>query len=274
MCIGSVAVSYFLSDNSKPNIEILNKPTLACNISYNDLLRYAKADDNNLRSFFIEENDLLEIANNKVITYVAIDQSNNVSKKSIDIEVDDDITTYHIETIKPLNAQINQKFVSKDYFVLKNKCGWEIDDTFVVEGVDFNNIGSYDAKIKAKKHLETDVLETIIEVDDFLSPKIVLVSDQVKNYSERYYSNDYFLELIDYIQDDEDDSDDLIGKVISNWQEVLFPTSSGYVDRAGTYTITYRVTDSQGNTGKTTLRLILEKPEPIVVEPEEAGGEE
>ena len=265
LCFASIFLSYFLSDNIKPTIEIINKPTLACGVTYDELLDNATTEDENLKSFFIEEKDLLKIADTKKITYVAIDQSNNVSKKSIDIDVDDDITTYHIETLKPLNVQVKQKFISSDYFTLKNGCGWDIDDYFTVEGADFNKIGSYDIRVKVKKHPETDILQTTVEVDDYLSPKIVLINNQVINKSERYYTDEYFLEQIDHVEDDEDNTDDLLTNVTCNWKEVLLPTDSGYVDKIGTYTITYHVIDSKGNTGKATLRVILEKPEPAVV---------
>ena len=38
------------------------------------------------------------------------------------------------------------------------------------------------------------------------------------------------------------------------------PRNSGLVERGGTYTITYRVTDSDGNTGRATLKLLIEVP--------------
>ena len=41
----------------------------------------------------------------------------------------------------------------------------------------------------------------------------------------------------------------------------MMPFSSGYMENVGTYTITYKVTDSDGNTGRTTLKLQLRKPE-------------
>ena len=39
----------------------------------------------------------------------------------------------------------------------------------------------------------------------------------------------------------------------------MFPKYGGYVESEGTYTITYKVTDSEGNTGTSTLRLTLRK---------------
>lgn len=273
LSLASIILSYFLSDNKAPLIEIVNQPTLACGISYDELLNNAKSDDENLKSFFIEENNLLNIADTKKITYVAIDKSNNVSKKSVDIDVSDDVTAYHIENLKPLNIQLNQKFNPTDYFVLKNRCGWEIDDYFTVNGADFNKIGLYDVKVSAKKHPEAEVLQTTIEVDDYLSPKIILIQNQIINKSERYYTDEYFMELIERVEDDEDNTDELLRSVTNNWKEVLLPTSSGYVEKTGTYTITYLVTDSKGNTGRTSLQLILEKPEPEVLPAAEESSE-
>ena len=40
----------------------------------------------------------------------------------------------------------------------------------------------------------------------------------------------------------------------------MIPFSSGLMTRGGTFTITYKVTDSDGNTGQASLKLLLEVP--------------
>ena len=261
LCVGTFLSTRVLLYNRKPSIKVKGTPVLACKVTYNDLLNYAEAEDEHLKSFFIEENSLSDIADNRYLTYVAIDESNNVMKQRVTVDVDSDLTTYHIETLQPLKAQIKETFKTSEYLVLKNGCGWTIDDSFLIEGVDYTLTGTYEVKVKAKKHSNVEPLYTTIDVDDFYAPKIVLRRDFANSYANLVFNDQYFLDFIDYVEDDKDDGEELKGKVTTNWREIMLPYESGYVTKAGTYTITYRVTDSDGNTGKTTLRLTLETPE-------------
>ena len=260
LCVGAVTATYFLKDHSSPIITVKGTPTLGCAVSFDDLMNYASADDDKeVKSFFIEEKNLSNIADYKYLTYVAIDESNNVTKQRVSVNVDSDLTTYHIEVLKPLQAQIKEKFKTNEYLALKNNCGWEINDQFVIEGVDYTQADTYDAKVLAKKHSYVDPVYTTVEVADFKAPRIFLNEETYKDWTNMYYSDEYFLEFIDHVEDDNDNPEELKSKITSNWKEVLMASSSGYVDRTGTFTITYRVTDSDGNTGKTTLRFILDR---------------
>lgn len=260
LCAGAVAATYFLKDHNSPEITVKGTPSLGCTVSFDDLMNYAEAiDDKTVKSFFIEENSLSDISDYKYLTYVAIDEANHVTKKRVSVNVDPDLSTYHIEVLKPLQAQIKEKFKADKYLVLKNNCGWEIKDQFVIEGVDYSLADTYDAKILAKKHTDVEPVYTTVEVADFKAPRIFLNEESYKDWTNMYYSDDYFLEFIDHVEDDNDDPDELKRKITSNWKEALMASSTGYVNRTGTFTITYRVTDSDGNTGKTTLRFILDK---------------
>ena len=101
LCGCAVVSTYFLVDHKKPNISVKGTPTLACNISFDDLMTFAEASDNKgLKSFFIEERSLSSIADSKHLTYVAIDENNNVSKQRVSVDVDPSVNTYHIEILK------------------------------------------------------------------------------------------------------------------------------------------------------------------------------
>ena len=261
LCAGAVASTRFFIDNNKPNITVNSTPTVGCRIGFDDLMSNATAsDDKAIKSFFIEENSLSEIADKKYLTYVAVDTRNNVSKKRVTVNVDSDVTTYHIEVLQPLKAQIKEVFKTKGFLVLKNNCDWEVDDTFVIENVDFNLKDTYDAKIMAKKHSHVEPVYTTVDVDNFKAPIITLSHDTYKDFTEMIYNDEYFKEFIVSIEDDVDNGNDLMDKVTTNWREVMVPYSSGYVERSGVFTITYKVTDSEGNTGTNTLRLWLETP--------------
>ena len=261
LCAGAVASTRFLIDNTNPTIKTNSTPTIGCNVSFDDLMANATADDNKqIKSFFVEENTLSEIADKKYLTYVAVDTSNNVSKQRVSVNVDHDVTKYHIEVLQPLKAQIRETFKTKDYLVLKNECGWEVDDTFVIENVDFDLKDTYDAKIVAKKHSHAEPVYTTVDVDNFKAPIITLSYDTYKDFTEMIYNDEYFKGFIVSVEDDVDNGDELLDRVTTNWREVMVPYASGYVERAGVFTITYKVTDSEGNTGTNTLRLWLETP--------------
>ncbi len=274
LCVGALASTYFLIDRENPTITVKNTPSLGCKVSLNDLMNYATAEDNKgIKSFFIEEKSLNEIADYNFLTYVAIDDSNNVTKKQVSVNVDSDVKTYHIEVLKPLQVQIKKTLKTNEYLVLKNECGWNVEDSFVIEGVDYTQAEEYDAKITVKKHNNVEPVYTTVEVDDFTAPRIILTEETYKDWINMIYTDEYFMGFIDHIEDDSDDPDELLETVTSNWREIMMPFSNGYMEITGTYTITYRVTDSDGNTGRTTLRLMLRKPEFAAPSAEPSEGE-
>ena len=84
---GAIASYFFVGDKTAPEIKIKSTPVLDENSGYDDLINYAEANDENLKSFVIENNSLLEILENKYITYVAIDKNNNIAKATVDVEI-------------------------------------------------------------------------------------------------------------------------------------------------------------------------------------------
>ena len=59
------------------------------------------------------------------------------------------------------------------------------------------------------------------------------------------------------VEDNKDDPIDLIKRVTSNWRSVLDADEDGYVSKTGTFTITFKVVDSDGHTGATPYKLTL-----------------
>lgn len=261
LCVGAISSTYFLLDHENPKITVSSTPTLACNVTFNDLMKNASASDNdNIKSFFIEEKSLNDIADYAYLTYVAIDDSNHVTKQRVSVNVAPEVKEYHIEALKPLQIQLKSSLKMDEYLALRNECGWDIKDTFIVESVDYNTAGIYDAKITAKKHNNVEPLYASLEVADFKAPRIILNTETYRDWANKSYDDEYFLSFIDHIEDDSDDVSELSDKVIINWKEAMSPSSTGYMRRGGTYEITYRVTDSEGNTGRAVLNLILDVP--------------
>ena len=217
LCIAAVGSTFVLLDRKSPTITEKGTPTLGCGVRLDDLLAYGEASDNKqLKSFFIEERELSDIADNNYLTYVAIDESNNVAKLRVPVVVDSDITKYHIEVLQPLKAQIRDTFKTSGYLALKNECGWDINDSFLIEGVDYTLQGEYEALIKAKKHSHVEPIYATVVVDDFKAPKIVLTNESINDWTNMYYNDEYFLDLVDYVEDDNDDPQTLKTKVICN----------------------------------------------------------
>ncbi len=262
LCGVAVASTFFLLDHQNPKITVSSTPSLGCNVTFDDLMNYASvSDDKEIKSFFIEEKSLSDIADYNYLTYVAIDNSNNVTKQRVSVNVDPEVKTYHIEVLKPLRAQLRESLKASEYLALKNECGWNVDDIFLIEGVDYSLEETYDAVIKVKKHSDAEPIYTTVDVADFNAPRIVLTEETYKDWINMVYTDEYFMDFIDYIEDDKDDPNELYDKVILNWREIMMPFSNGYMENVGTYTITYKVTDSDGNTGRATLKLQLRKPE-------------
>ena len=272
ICAVAIASTFFLLDRKAPVIKTSSTPVLGCNVSYDDLMTYASAtDDKEIKSFFIEEKKVNDIAEYGTLTYVAIDTSENVSKQRVSVEVDPAYKTFHIEQLQPLKAQINEPINIEEYVALKNGCGHNVDEVFVIDGVNYNKEDTYDVTITPMIHHKIEPVKAKMTVGNLHAPVIVLKETEITDESDSYYSDGYFLRQIDHIEDDTDSSDALLENVTTNWKEVLTDGINNYVGKVGTYVIKYTVSDSDGNTGEAELSITLEAKEPATTE--ESGGE-
>lgn len=272
LILGGVIVSSFIFlDNKPPEIKISSSPEFNCDCELNNILDYASATDNKkVKSFFIKEEKIEDVINNKFITYVAIDDSNNVTQLQVPIKFSSEYLTYHIETKKDLILQLGDKLNLNDYFILKNECGTEVYEKFKTSEFDETKAGVYELKIETTIH-QTDPIEAVLEVVDARSPKINLTTDALSNYVNRYWSTDYFKEFIESIVDDEDDEDYLLDKVNINWIDVMKPDETGLVANPGDYEITYSVTDSDDNISTKKLSVHLENEQQVIPIQQEGG---
>ena len=253
ICRSCNGLCIFYVDNEEPTISLKDTPVLACDIEKEDLLSYAQVNDENLKNFFIEEQDLATIAQNGGFTYVAIDNKNNISKLHVDVLADNDINDYHIEVINDLVLPIRNNLLASRYFALKNKCGWAVRDSFVVSGVDRKTAGIYNATIKSRKY-DSDDINVLFEVEDPNAPKIILSKTEINVATNEDLDYDFFYDLIDEVKDDKNSERDLVDFLQIDYQEVIKTRFNGNVE-PGKYLITYAVQDNDGNIGKATLRV-------------------
>lgn len=257
--IGVIACSFLLGDRTAPEIRIISTPRLDENSGIDDLLDYAEAYDENLKSFTIEDTSILHILENKHITYVAIDKYNNVSKAKVNVEIDPKYTNCSIVSICEPTIQVNDKFDVSDYFILQNEYGVNIEDKLIVGKVDTSKVGEYTISIKSSSNL-CDPLETTITIINENAPRITLTKDTIEYYVDTYWSDYDFTNIIDTLEDDVDSYDYLLENISIDWERALKAQSDGYVSIPGTYEVTYTVTDSDGNETKTTVNVILDEP--------------
>lgn len=257
--IGVIACSFLLGDRTTPEIRIISTPRLDENSGIDDLLDYAEAYDENLKSFTIEDTSILHILENEHITYVAIDNYNNVSKAKVNVEIDTKYKNCNIVSICEPTIQVNDKFDVSDYFVLQNEYGVNIEDKLIVGKVDTSKVGEYTISIKSSSNL-CDPLETTIRVINENAPRITLTKNTIEYYVDTYWSDYDFTNIIDTLEDDVDSYDYLLENISIDWERALKAQSDGYVSIPGTYEVTYTVTDSDGNETKTTVNVILDEP--------------
>lgn len=257
---GVVAASFFVGDTKAPVISVNASPKLSCGCGFDDLIDYASvSDDSNVKSFKVEEIDITSVINSKTVTYVAIDDSNNVSKLKVPVDIDDEYVTYHIENIKDLSLQVNSKFVINDYFVLKNSCGVVTDDRLKISEFDINKLGEYEVKVESTMYNASPIKATIKVIDEH-APVITLTKDEINYVTNTYWRLSDFTNIIDSVYDDVDSEEYLLERLEVNWEDVLKPGEDGYVTRPGRYEVTYTLTDSDDNVTKTKVVVNLTQP--------------
>lgn len=262
---GVVASSFYIGDRVAPEITIISTPTLNEDSNYEDLIDYAKAYDENLKSFFIEDLNVTSIIDNNSVTYVAIDESNNVTKLKSHVDIDPGYVTYHIECLRDPIIQVDTKFNVNDYFEVENEYGVKIDDRLKVSKIDTTKIGDVNIEVEATAR-KCEPLELTFSVTNKHAPVISLTKDTIDYYTNSYWSDNDFLTIIDTIEDDVDSEEYLLDNISIDWMDALNADDDGYVYITGSHTVTYIVTDSDGNITRTTVEVILDAPQVVMTE--------
>lgn len=268
--VAVVVSSFLIGDKVAPVIEIKSTPMLNEDSDYEDLINYVEVYDEDLKSIFIENINVSEILDKKQVTYVAIDNSNNITKLKSSVDIDPKYATYHIACIKDPNIQVNTKFNVSDYFELQNEYGIRIEDKLKTNNIDTSKVGDYEIEVSASS-FDCEPINATVSVTNENAPTISLTKDTIDYYTYTYWSDNDFLGIIDSIEDDKDSSEYLLENTYVDWKEVLDADDDGYVSVVGSYTVTYTVIDSDNNEAKTTVEVILDEPIQPAIEEESVG---
>lgn len=268
--VAVVVSSFLIGDKVAPVIEIKSTPMLNEDSDYEDLINYVEVYDEDLKSIFIENINVSEILDKKQVTYVAIDNSNNITKLKSSVDIDPKYATYHIACIKDPNIQVNTKFNVSDYFELQNEYGIKIEDKLKTNNVDTSKVGDYEIEVSASS-FDCEPISATVSVTNENAPTISLTKDTIDYYTYTYWSDNDFLGIIDSIEDDKDSSEYLLENTYVDWKEALDADDDGYVSVVGSYTVTYTVIDSDNNETKTTVEVILDEPIQPAIEEESVG---
>lgn len=269
--VGVVASSVFIGDKTAPTIEIIRNPKLSKDCPYEDILNCVNVYDENLKTFFIENDDVSNVINTKCVTYVAIDESNNVTKVKVPVDIDDDYNTFHIVTKKDLIVQLGERFNLDDYFELRNECDVVVEDRLKMSKFNTNNLGTFDVKIESTQ-FESEPINVTVTVVDENAPKISLDVEEIYLNNNTYLSDSDFLNHISILEDDKDSKEDLLENIEINWKDVLSADEDGYVYEAGSFEVTYDVVDSDNNKSNAKITVHLEELVREVVEVQEGEG--
>ncbi len=251
LMLGLLLFGLLRIDRKPPVISVKNRDQqFTCETTFENLLDNAFAeDDNELKDFFIEERNYSEIAEDKKVTYVAIDSQNNVSKETLYLNVNDEVLKRKIVLLQPLKIELKDDFLLSDYFAVQNECGWTFKANLDLEGADLNSIGTYKVTVSAPKDPSIVPLVAEMEVNRFSVPVITLRETEIEHFVDEEIDP---AEEVVSIEDDKDS------------EEYLFDTlviDPGNYDpgKEGDYRITYSSTDSNGNTGTATLTVRVRK---------------
>lgn len=238
----NIAINYIVADNEKPVIELVtNKDT------------YTSPKDKYVEEGFTAKDNYDGDLTDKVIReekdgivyYTVSDSAGNTTTVEREIVYKD-----AVPPVITLNGEANVKIsTGEEYveagFVATDDCDGDISDKVVISGaVDTSKNGSYVIAYQVKDSYGNEcIVNRNITVQDITPPSITLKGDKNQyiklgsTYSEPGFSA---LDTVD---------GDMTGKV-----EV-----SGSVDtsKTGTYTISYKVTDSAGNSSSVSRQIYV-----------------
>lgn len=250
LCLVCIVGTQLLLDTEGPQIDYPSDYlTVACSLSYEDLLKEVEVTDRSgVRELFVEESDLNEIVANHKLTYVAIDNFNNVSKRQVGVRAEQAVGEFHISQLKDAVFEVGEPYDLDDYFTVSNGCGWRYPADLQIEGLKLEEVGEYDAMVYVSDDSTIDPLSVRAVVLDSFSPRITLKYEELELMVNEYF--DYRL-AIKELSDDKDDYDFLY--------ESLEIDGDVDVTSPGQYILTFRVHDSTQRVAEAELKVIVKE---------------
>ena len=241
-------------DKTAPVISVNESAGYTLNIevnSSNDIKYYVSASDNvdgDVTAFITTdvELDTSELGT-QVINVSADDNSGNTSTQQLVVNVvDTTAPTIKLTKGSSVTANYGKSFKVSKYYKVTDNYDEEVSDIVVDGEVDTSAEGDYELVITATDSSGNSSSKTLtVTVDDLAGPTITLSKSKVSIKNGASFSaKSYLVSAID--NKDGDVTSDV--KI----------SSSVNTKSAGTYTVTYSVSDSSGNTSTKTLKVTVQ----------------
>jgi cell wall-associated NlpC family hydrolase len=233
-----------LNDNNGYTIDVEVK-------SSSDIKNYISAIDNvdgDVSSFITTDKklDTSKISTQEILVSVDDNAGNSTQQKYLFNVCDTTAPTIKLKSGATVKLDYGKTFNYKDYFEIKDN--YDKDVTIKLDGtIDSKKDGEQTVTLTATDQSNNQSSQKItVEVTDISAPKITLSSSKVTiKEGQSFNSKKYLTSAIDNKDGDLTSKVSIDGKVNT--------------DKAGTYTVTYKVSDTEGNSSSKSLTVVVEE---------------
>jgi cell wall-associated NlpC family hydrolase len=233
-----------LNDNNGYTIDVEVK-------SSTDIKNYISAIDNvdgDVSSFITTDKklDTSKISTQEILVSVDDNAGNSTQQKYLFNVCDTTAPTIKLKSGATVKLDYGKTFNYKDYFEIKDN--YDKDVTIKLDGtIDSKKDGEQTVTLTATDQSNNQSSQKItVEVTDISAPKITLSSSKVTiKEGQSFNSKKYLTSAIDNKDGDLTSKVSIDGKVNT--------------DKAGTYTVTYKVSDTEGNSSSKSLTVVVEE---------------
>lgn len=218
----------------------------------NDFKNYIKATDNVDGDVtpFIEASKKLDTSQlgSQIIDFSVTDNVGNTTKETYEFFVTDKVAPTISLKSKNVTLDYGSKFDYNDYFKVSDNFDKKVSNVKVESQVNTKKIESTDVKITATDSSGNVTKDSFtVKVADISAPKITLSKSKVE------ITQGKSINVKNYLTSATDNKD---GNITSK----VKISGSVNTKKAGTYTVTYSVSDEAGNSTSKTLKVTVVKP--------------
>jgi len=218
----------------------------------NDFKKYIKATDNVDGDVtpFIEASQKLDTSKlgSQTIEFTVTDNVGNTTKETYEFYVSDKVAPKINLKSQSVTIDYGSKFNYNDYFTVTDNFDKKVTDVKVESNVDTKKLETTDVKISATDSSGNKTESSFkVKVADISAPTISLSKSKVE------ITQGKSINVKNYLNSATDNKD---GNITSK----VKISGSVNTNKAGTYTITYSVSDEAGNSTSKTLKVTVVKP--------------